>query len=208
MNPTAGRILTLIAGVALGALASGLFFQSLDRPALSVEAAEPSSPGINSAAAAQAALLPRVGSALPEHAPEAPVAAADEFARKPVSIAASEDTAESNALIAALHAAYARGELSEEDLVQMLLGVMLAHGNADAALDLVMRFRPHDAAALVQVAVAFSQSGRLDRARELLEQALTISPDDEWVLNQYANVDSGGALPYFLSRLRDRKSVV
>ncbi len=193
MSQTGARILTLIAGVALGALGSGLLFQVLDRPVHSVDAAEPPAP-----APMAGATPPPVPSL---HEPAANRGSEESSTRSRVAIAGQAEDARTCELLAALNAAYARGEISDDELVGLLFSSLLAHGNAEGALELVTRFRPQDVSMLVQVAGAFSQAGQLDRAREIIERAMALSPDDQWVLDQYANLDANAALPYFLARL-------
>jgi tetratricopeptide (TPR) repeat protein len=187
--------------VAIGALASALLLQEFERPVITVEAADAKSPAADAKAATRALPLPRAENAAVNRADDTRVANEDPSSRIRAALNETADGARPSELLAELNAAYARGDIGDEDLVRLLLGVLLSHGKAEAALDLVTRFRPQDSGALVQIAVALTQQGKQALAQEAISRALAIAPENDWVLNQYAALDPAGALPYFQAKL-------
>ncbi|HTF90945.1 MAG TPA: tetratricopeptide repeat protein [Planctomycetota bacterium] len=199
MTGAAARGLTLALGIALGALGSALFFETRDLPSASVEAADTRLPSPKAPDSPKPVAPPRDPLAAEDRVDPRP--ANDAPSRIRAALADTEAGARSSEILDALEAAYARGELADEDLVQLLFAVMLNHGNPEAALDLVTRFRPHDSGALVQIAQTLAMQGKQKLAQEVITRAMAVAPDNQWVLNQYATFDPAGALPYFLARL-------
>ncbi|MEO6708068.1 MAG: tetratricopeptide repeat protein [Planctomycetota bacterium] len=200
MTGAAARGLTLALGIALGALGSALFFETRSLPSSSVEAADTRLPSPKAPEPPKLAAPPRDPLATADRANPRPTNDAAP-SRIRAALADSEGGARASEILDALESAYARGELADEDLVQLLFAVMINHGNPEAALDLVTRFRPHDSGALVQIAQALAMQGKQKLAQEVITRAMSVAPDNQWVLNQYATFDPAGALPYFLARL-------